>query len=211
MAAGLTEFIEHARGRGMDHATIALLLQSAGWKDQEIAEAIAQGELAMPIPQRAGVGSARDAFFHLLAFTALYASTISLVLLVFAYIEFAFPDPVERTEQYAIDAALSGIRVGLATLLVAYPTFVLVWGFLLREVRRAPEKAASGVRRWLAYLTLFVGAVTILADVITVVFYLVEGDLTVRFLLKVLALFVITGTVFVYLSLTLRGEGEASP
>ena len=86
---------------------------------------------------------------------------------------------------------------------------MLVWWFLLREVRRSPEIAKSGVRRWLSFLSLFVGAVTIMADVITVVYYLVEGDLTVRFLLKVAVLFVVTGALFIYLALTLRSEGEA--
>jgi hypothetical protein len=51
--------------------------------------------------------------------------------------------------------------------------------------------------------------VTIMSDVITVVYYLVEGDLTVRFLLKVAALFLVTGGIFIYLALTLRSEGEA--
>ena len=50
---------------------------------------------------------------------------------------------------------------------------------------------------------------TILTDVIIVVYYLVEGDLTVRFLLKVLVLFVITGALSVYLALVLRFEAEA--
>ncbi|MEX0678400.1 MAG: DUF5671 domain-containing protein [Pirellulales bacterium] len=193
----------------MDHATIFLLLRSAGWKEQEIAETFAAGELAMPIPQRAGMGSARDAFFHLLAFTALYAWAISLIFLFFTYIEFAFPDPVTRASSYTIDAALSGMRASLATLVVSYPLFLLVWWFLLREIRTSPEKAQSGVRRWLSFLSLFVGAVTIMGNVITVVFYLVEGDLTVRFLLKVGVLFVITGAIFIYLALTLRSEAEA--
>jgi len=193
----------------MDHATIFLLLQSEGWKDKEIAEALAARELAMPIPERAGIGSARDAFFHLLAFTALYAWAVSLIFLLFSYIDFAFPDPAMRTSDYAIAGALSSIRASLATLIVSFPLFLLVWWFLLREVRMAPEKAKTVVRRWLSFLTLFVGAVTIMADVITVVFYLVEGDLTVRFLLKVLVLLVITGALFVYLALTLRSEGEA--
>ncbi len=58
-------------------------------------------------------------------------------------------------------------------------------------------------------MSLFVGAVTIMANVITVVYYLVEGDLTVRFLLKVAVLLVVTGRLFIYLALTLRCEGEA--
>lgn len=210
MADNLARFIEHARQKGMDHQAIFLILQSSGWKDQEIAAALAARELSLPIPERPGIGSARDVFFHLLAFTALYAAVISLIYLTFTYIEFAFPDPVRRTSDYAIDSALSEIRVCLATLIVAYPVFLFVWWLLLREIRTSPDKAKSWVRRWLTILSIFVGAVTIGADVIVVVFYLVEGDLTVRFLLKVLALFVVTGALLIYLALTLRSEAEAA-
>lgn len=206
----LTRFIDHARQKGMDHATIIELLRSFGWKDKEIAAAVAKRELDVPIPERSGIGSARDAFFHLLAFTALYAWAVSLVLLLFAYIDFALPDPAIRMSGYAIDAALSSMRVSLATLIVAYPLFVVVWGFLLREVRASPERAKSGVRRWLTSLSLFVGAVIIMADVITVVYRLVEGDLTTRFLLKVVVLLVVTGALFTYLAMTLRSESEAT-
>jgi hypothetical protein len=209
MQDSLSRFIEHARAKGMDHGTILVLLRSAGWKDQEIASAIAERDLAMPIPQRAGVGSARDAFFHLLAFTALYAWAISLVYLIFTYISFTFPDPATPTSTYALEAILSSVRISLATLLVAYPLFLVTWWFLLREVRKYPEKAKSGVRRWLTSLSLFVAAVTILGNAITLVYFLVEGDLTVRFLLKVAVLFVATGAIFVYLALTLRSEAEA--
>jgi hypothetical protein len=62
----------------------------------------------------------------------------------------------------------------------------------------------------LSFLSLFVGAVTIMTDVICVVYFLVEGDLTIRFLLKVLTLLVITGSISLYLSLVLRSESEAA-
>jgi hypothetical protein len=206
----LARFIDHARQKGLDHAAIFMLLRTSGWKEKQIAEALAARELALPIPARPGIGSARDAFLHLLAFTALYASAISLILLFFAYIEFWIPDPAIRMPTFQVEAALSGIRSQVATLIVSYPLFLLTWWYLLREVRRSPEKAASGVRRWLSYLSLFVGAVTIMTDVICVVYFLVEGDLTTRFLLKVLTLLVITGTIFLYLSLVLRSESEAA-
>jgi len=165
----LTKFIEHARQKGLDHAAIFLLLRSSGWKERQIAEALAACDLAMPIPERTGTGSARDAFLHLVAFTALYASAIALVLLFFTYVEFWFPDPAIRTTTYEVEAALSAIRVQLATLIVSYPLFLLSWSYLLREIRQAPEKAKSGVRRWLSFLSLFVGAVTIMSDVIVTV------------------------------------------
>jgi Domain of unknown function (DUF5671) len=210
MHESLSRFIDAARTKGMDPPTIFLLLRSSGWKEKEIADALAARELAMPLPERAGVGSARDAFFHLLAFTALYAWAISLISLAFAYIEFAFPDPAERMSTYSVEGALQGVRAALATLVVAYPLFLVVWWFLLREIRRFPEKAKGGVRRWLASLSLFVGAVTIMADGITVVYYVVAGDLTIRFLLKVVALFVVAAALFVYLAMTLRSEAEAA-
>ena len=206
----LTRFVDHACEKGLDHAVIFMLLRSSGWKDKQIAEALASRELTLPIPERPGIGSARDAFLHLLTFTALYASAINLVLLFFAYIEFWFPDPALPKPTYEVEAALSGIRWQLATLIVSYPLFLLTWSYLLREVRRTPEKAKSGVRRWLSFLSLFVGAVTIMTDVICVVYFLVEGDLTVRFLCKVLTLLVITGSVFLYISLVLRSESEAA-
>ncbi len=86
-----------------------------------------------------------------------------------------------------------------------------LWWYLLRQVRVAPEKAKSEVRRWLSSMTLFVGAVTIMCDVITALYYLVEGDLTVRFMLKVLTILAVTGSLFYYLALTVRSEGEARP
>src|SRR3977135_2088159 len=109
MHESLLRFIDHARQKGMDHGTIFALLKSAGWKDQEIAAAIAARELAMTVPQRQGVGSAANAFFHLLAFTALYAWAVSLICVLFIYVEFAFPDPAAPTRTYAVEAALSSI------------------------------------------------------------------------------------------------------
>ena len=209
MAENLLRFIDHARQKGMDHATVFLLLRSSGWKEKEIAEAFAARELSMPIPDRAGVGSARDTFLHLLAFTALYTAVISLIVLLFAYIDLAFPDPVMRQSSWAMEEGLSDIRATLAALIVSYPLFLLIWWYLLREIRTSPEIVKSGVRRWLSSLSLFVGAVTIMADVICVVFRLVEGDLTLRFLFKVVALLIVTGAIFVYLAMTLRFESKA--
>ena len=89
----LIRFVDHARENGWDHASIFMFLLSSEWKEKQIAEALAARELELPIPERPGIGSAREAFLHLLAFTSLYASAISLVLLFFWFIQFWFPDP----------------------------------------------------------------------------------------------------------------------
>jgi hypothetical protein len=108
-----------------------------------------------------------------------------------------------------MEAARSGLRFSLAALIVSFPTFLMLWHFLLREVRRHPEKAKGAIRRWLGFFALFVGAVTLAADAITLIYFLLEGQLTARFLLKVTVLFLIAGGLVLYLALTLRSETEA--
>jgi hypothetical protein len=222
----LIRFVDHARNKGMDHATIRRLLLSAGWKDKDVAEVFCTRELELPIPEPAGVGSvpargvrrtgsvwprrARDAFLHLLTFGALFTWATSLILLFFAYINFAFPDPAWQVSQSALEEILSVIRAELATVIVSFPIFLVLWHVLLREVRRDPEKAKGAIRRWLAYLTLFVGAITLAADVMTLIYFLLEGQLTVRLLLKAAVLFLIAGSLVLYLALTLRSEADTA-
>ncbi len=50
----------------------------------------------------------------------------------------------------------------------------------------------------MTYLTLFIAALFVLGDLITLVFYLLSGETTVRFLLKVLSVASITGGIFGY-------------
>ncbi len=220
----LIQFVDHARDKGLDHATIRQLLLSAGWKDKDVAEVFCIRDLELPIPKPAGGGfaparggqptgsiwprRARDGFLHLLTFGSLFTWATSLILLFFTYVNFAFPDPAWRTSYSATEEALSVIRAELAVVIVSFPVFLIMWHFLLREVQRDPEKAKGAIRRWLGYLSLFVGAITLSGDAITLIYYLLEGQLTVRLLLKAGVLFLIAGSLVLYLALTLRSEAN---
>ncbi len=218
----LIRFVDHARDKGMDLATIRQLLLSAGWKEKDTAEVFCTRDLELTIPEPTLVGPARargpratgsiwprrarDAFLHLLSFGALYASTISLIVLFFTYLNFAFPDPAWRTSYAQLQEILSIIRLQLAIVIVSFPVFLTLWHYLLREVRRHPEKVA--MRRWLGYLSIFVGALALSGDVMTLIYFLLEGQLTIRFLLKAAVLFLIAGSLVLYLVFTLRSEAK---
>ena len=65
-------------------------------------------------------------------------------------------------------------------------------------MRVTPDKARSPVRRWLTYLTLLLAAGMIVVDVITLVAFLLQGELSTRFLLKVAAVLAVGGAAFFY-------------
>ena len=208
MPTKLEAFISHARSKGMDHQTIRLLLLASGWKEKDIASGLASETLTMPVPVPTDSGSAKDAFFHLLTFTTLYSTVISLIVLAFDYIGRLFPDPAMAEYYYTNDANLSGIRWSIAVIAVSFPLFFFLSRILHRDFKAFPEKLASGVRRWLTYLTLFVTACALLGDGVTLLFYLLNGELSIRFILKVVSVLILSGLPFTYYYHVLRMDAD---
>ena len=203
MSNSLDTFIAHARSKNMDHQTIRMLLLSAGWKEKDIAAALASEALDMPVPAPVDGGSAKDAFLHLLVTTTLYSTVISLIILTFEYINRLLPDTAITDYAYLTND-YSSIRWSIAVILVSFPIFALLSRMLHREFLSQPEKLASGVRRWLTYFTLFITACVLIGDVITLLFSLLNGELTLRFVLKVFSILVLTGMPFLYFFSVLR-------
>ena len=210
MSSSISSFIAHARSKGMDHQTIRMLLLSAGWKERDISQALASETLDMPVPLppdarlRQGfggqAGSARDAFFHLLSFTALVSTVVSMIFLGFDFLNRLLPDPA--FPNYYDD--VSSVRWELAVLFVSFPLFLWMSRLLQKEYARHQEKLASGVRRWLTYLTLFVTACTLVGDLIALIFSLLQGEVTMRFFFKVIVILVLAGLPFRYYLYSLR-------
>ena len=66
------------------------------------------------------------------------------------------------------------------------------------------------MRRWLTYLTLLLAVTVLVCDLIALVHSLLGGDLTLRFVLKVLVVGAIAGGIFgFYLADLRREEREA--
>jgi len=199
MGTSLASFIEHARTKGMDHATIRMLLLDAGWKEKDIADALTAQALDIPVPLPPDVGGAREAFLYLVTFTALYTFIGYALTLIFSYIELRVPDAATVVYgQLQSESDRSVIPVAMAAVFVSFPIFMLVSALLNREIRKSPDKAGSRMRRLLTYLTLFAAALTLAVDLIVLVTFFLQGELSVRFLLKVAAVIVVGGACFWY-------------
>ena len=92
--------------------------------------------------------------------------------------------------------------------MVAFPIFLLVARSLARAAGRDPERRGSKVRKWLTYLTLFVASAVVTGDLITLLYNVLGGEITTRFLLKTLTVAVIAGGIFGYYLWDLRGEEQ---
>ena len=205
----LGSFVKEALARGASREQVEDVLLRAGWTAQQVRAALAgyaTVDFVIPVPRPRPYLSARDAFMYLVLFSTLYVSAYHLGSLVFTFIERAFPDAAATANEYVVDYTRQRMRWSLASLIVAFPVFVAVSRSLDREIRRDPTKRSSMVRRWLTYLTLFLAAIALVADVISLVYYFLGGELTTRFLLKVATVAAIAGASFWYYLSDLRPE-----
>lgn len=148
----------------------------------------------------------RDVFLQLLAIGTLYISALALGTLFFQYINIYFPDQLTDT-RYGYPSYRGSLRLALASLVIVFPVYVWVSWFLSREIKAAPEKGELKTRKWLLNFTLFATAVIMIGDLVALVNRYLEGELTVRFVLKVCAILLIAASIFGYYLWNLRTRG----
>ncbi|HET9233487.1 MAG TPA: DUF5671 domain-containing protein [Candidatus Eisenbacteria bacterium] len=211
MNPDLRDFIREALRQNLSRDQIRQALQAANWPSDEVDRALqyyAEVDFPVPVPRRKPSLSAQEAFLYLLVFLTLYVSAIEVGQLAFTVIERWFPDPLDRNARFLLPEQ---ITVPLASVIVAFPLYVWFTGILIKRLRKNPELRGSEIRKWLTYLTLFVASATIIADLITLLTRLLQGELTTRFILKVLVVLIISGLVFLYYLSDLRPEEKEEP
>jgi Domain of unknown function (DUF5671) len=204
----LEDFAREALIRGLDKGAIRKAMADAGWSPEQVQTALdayADVQFPIPVPKPRPQLSARETFLYLVLFSTLYLSSYHLGSLAFDLINRAFPDASARAAVFA-EYTADSMRWSVAYLIVAFPVFVYVARYIARDISRNPMKRLSPVRRWLTYLTLFIAACTLIADLVTLVYNLLAGELTVRFALKVFVVLLIAGTIFGYYLTDLRRE-----
>src|SRR4030081_3886133 len=94
----------------------------------------------------------KDFFLWAGAMVALYISVFSFLGLVFDYINYAFPNPLQT---YYVDPYQSGISYEMASLIVMFPLFFVLMWIIHRDIVRDTSRREIWVRRWALMLTLF--------------------------------------------------------
>lgn len=201
----LEQFIRDALDRGCSRQAIDQALTTAGWTVEQRRAALsayAEVDFAVPVPRPRPYLSPREAFLYLVLFTTLYLSAYHLGNLLFELINRAWPDLAMPNN----NGIARSIRWSVASIVIAFPVFLYLSAKIGRELVQQPVKRQSAVRRWLTYLTLFVAAVALICDFITLVDSVLGGEVTIRFILKVIVAAVIASAVFGYYLWDLRRD-----
>lgn len=207
MSDTLQGFIRHARGKGLDHVTIRQLLLASGWKEKDIARAIAAEGLDIGVPEPAG-GNARESFIYLMSFASLYVVVAGVISLYYIFLDSLYPDPAWSNVN--VEWVLDNVRYAIASVVVAFPVFLALSLVLERIVQKTRDNQRPPVARWLTYLTMFLAAAVLMGDLITLLYYFLDGALTTRFVLKVVVLLVIAEVVLSYYYLAPSGLAKGA-
>lgn len=196
----LTQFVKEALEKGQDRTSIRTALAQAGWREDEVDEALqAFAEVSFPVavPRPLAYLSAREAFFYLLFFILLAVVSVNLGSLLFALIDTAIQDKIERATYWGgrLDHQIRGAVAGL---IVGTPIFLWLARILLKARKSNPALQRSRIRKWLIYISLVIAGSVLVGDAIALVYNFLNGELTWRFTLKSFVVAGIAGSIFGY-------------
>lgn len=179
-------------------------LIAIGWTEDE-AEAAFRGAvvaLGAPIPAEGNrptlskKASTVDVVINFFSFILLGVVATALGTLYYQIINLSFPDALDSMGYYSLSGATSTIHYSIAALLIGFPLYYFAMRLWFRKFREDEGRTESKLSKWLTYLVLLVAAVTIVGDLITVLFTLLQGEITARFFLKALVILGIAGSIF---------------
>ena len=134
----------------------------------------------------------KDFFLHLAATVVLYSAVIALLDLAFSIINYALPDALAN---YFVP---SSTVWPMSMLIVLVPILYVVEWAINRDIAKVPEKKDIWVRRWRIYLTLFLTIARISGDLIALINTILNGEITARFIYKVLIILLVSSAVGKY-------------
>lgn len=193
----IARFVRDALVAGRSRTEIRRALGDAGWSESEVNRALAgyaDVEFVPPVPQPRPQLTARDTFLYAILFTALAFTAFNLVNLLHGVIDLTVPDATERSS--VASSAHHRIRRAIAKLIVAAPVYIAMTVFAERHEGETSRRDRSLVRKWVTYIALFFSALTFFADLAYVIDKFLNGEITIRFLLKALVVAAVAGAIF---------------
>lgn len=134
----------------------------------------------------------KDFFLHVGAIVTLYVSVGALISLAFEIANRLLPDQLSNY------FSASSIIYPVSMLAVLVPALYAIEWLIARDIKIMPEKKDIWVRRWRIYLTLFLTGAAIAGDFIALISVYLNGEISSRFIWKILIVLFVSSAVFKY-------------
>lgn len=192
MSATLLDFVKDASRLGKSREEINAVLKTAGWPEDQLAafwSKYSDAPFPVPVPKPTVYASPRLTMLNLFFFIVLYITIYSALSILFTILDYNLPDGrgQMRGIYYSSQPIADAIRGYLAAIFVSAP---LVY-FTSRQLNKsmvAIGQFIHGTRLKLMNLSLLIAALVILCNFISFSYYFLSGELSIRFILKVLIL-----------------------
>lgn len=134
----------------------------------------------------------KDFFLNLSATIVLYIVAGAFLNLSFSVINYFFPDKL------AGYFSVGSIAWPISMLIVLVPVLYILEWLINRDIKTNPDKANLFIRRWRIYLTIFLAAALMIGDLIALINVYLNGEITTRFIYKILVILVTSGVIGKY-------------
>lgn len=231
--SSLSDYVTRRLDAGRSGAEICAELMAVGWSKEAADDAYRDGLIALgiPLPDHAEASAntlphtpahapahvptekaaTLDVAINLFSFILLGIVMGALITLSFSLVEQAFPEPHEVQADYLVMGLSRAIHRSIASVAIAFPLYAFAMAWWLRRFAGGKERSEARLTKWFTYLVLLIASVVIVCDLIALVYSLLQGETTTRFLLKVLIIFVLAGAVFGFYLFERRSVQFAKP
>jgi hypothetical protein len=145
-----------------------------------------------------------DIFVYLGIAIALITSVTNLLQIIFTAIDRRFTDMFAQGTY--VDVTQSDVRLAIASLVVMFPIYVGLSWLTARNISKYLYKQDLPVRKFMIYGTLFITVLTLIGTLVSVIYTYLGGELSIRFGLKALTVFLVALFIFWYYYFTVRRD-----
>lgn len=147
---------------------------------------------------------ALDVFLYLGIGISLVTSVTNLLQVIFSAIDRKFVDLLSGSVY--VDMTGSDVRFAIATLVVMFPIYIGLSWYVGKSIVKYHYKQDIPVRKVMIYCTLFVTILTLIGTLVSVIYTYLGGELSVRFGLKALSVFLVALALFSYYYYSLKRD-----
>jgi hypothetical protein len=141
---------------------------------------------------------AQFVFYYLLSLISLGAMALGLGIIVFEVLDKVF---VDVSNSYF---SMQALKTAFSTLLISTSIYYICSHLLSKSIKKQELSLESSLRKWLIYLILLVTSIVMLVWLVSILNSFLNGEMTIKFILKALTTLIISAMIFSYYLYNIR-------